>query len=92
MSSLQPPPQTFSSADGTIQGAMDGINNLFTIGVMVQRARVWRNGILQTQSIDVNIGVNSFQFLDTQPGTSQVPHPSYPQAGDILRLDGWVLP
>ena len=64
----------------TIFGVMDGVNRIFTWGVVLRRADVFRNGVLQTLNVDVCVGPTSMTFL---PG-------SEPQPGDILTMRGWV--
>lgn len=63
----------------TIMGACDGRNNLFTWGITLQRALVFRNGILQTLNVDVVNGPTAMVFL---PG-------AIPQPGDILTILGY---
>lgn len=76
-----PPPQQFSSADGTVQGAMDGLNSVFTLSVRLRRMRVFRNGILMTLGLDCVTGLSSIVFLAGQ----------IPQPGDIVTVSGYVL-
>ncbi len=88
----QPPPLRFTSADGTVMGKIDGINGTFTVGVRLQRVRVWRNGLFLTLNKDVVAGNGAVKFLDLGQGTPQIPHPNYPQPGDIIDISGWPLP
>jgi hypothetical protein len=77
----QPPPSMFTSTNGTIQGAIDGVNVDFILPAMLERARVWRNGIFQTLNWDVAASGNSIKFLLTPP-----------RQGDSLLVIGWILP
>lgn len=74
------PPQQFTTADGTIQGALDGVNATFTLGVTLRRAQIWRNGLLMTQNFDCIFGSRVIIFL---PG--QIPQP-----GDVIEVQGYV--
>ena len=74
------PPQTFSTFNGTIQGAVNGTNPLFTTGVELRRAQVWWNGVLKTLGSDCAFSGHSLQFLGT----------SIPQPGDVVTVQGWV--
>lgn len=76
---LQSPPQQLTSANGTIQGNIDGINNLFQWQVYYPLIQLWRNGVLQTQGIDYGAGTTALVFLPL----------SIPQPGDILTLEGF---
>lgn len=76
------PPVTISSCDGTLLGKIDGVNTLYSFGVALQRARVWRNGIYQTLGVDVLAGITTIQFNPRQT----------PQFGDIILVHGWPLP
>lgn len=87
-----PPPLNFSSADGTIQGLINGMNPIYTVGVQLQRTRVWRNGVFLSLNADVVAGGNVVRFLDKGIPTEQAPHPNYPQTGDIVLIQGWPLP
>lgn len=64
----------------TIFGACDGINNLFTWGVSLKQARVFRNGLYQTKNVDFAAGALALVFL---PG-------AIPQPGDIITMSGWA--
>lgn len=85
------PPMTFSSQTGTIFGAIDGLNGVYTVGMPLSRARVWRNGLAMTLNVDVVAGANVVKFLDKGTPSEQIPHPSYPQPGDVLLIEGWPL-
>jgi hypothetical protein len=74
----EPPAQMFSTANGSLQGVMDGVNTLFTMGVTLKRGRVWRNGVLQTHGTDVAVVGQAVVFL---PGAE-------PQPGDIITVFG----
>lgn len=83
------PPQYFASpsaafptylSPGPISGAIDGTNSVFITGVQIKRARVFRNGILQTQNLDCSVGSNSVVFLKN----------SLPQVGDSLLFQVWL--
>lgn len=63
----------------TIVGLCDGVNKLFTVGVMCARMKIFRNGILQTQGLDVATGSVAFVFTPA----------SIPQLGDYLVMFGW---
>lgn len=78
-SPLQPPPQQLSSADGTIQGGIDGRSAVFYWQVYFPQIQLWRNGVLQTNGVDYCAGPTSLKFL---PGAIPVP-------GDILTLLGY---
>ena len=72
-------PQQFTTGDGTIQGAVDGTNAVFLLGVTLRRATIWRNGILMTQNLDCVFGGRGILFL-----ASQIPQP-----GDIITVAGF---
>jgi hypothetical protein len=63
----------------TILGILDGINNLFTWQVAFPRVQIFRNGILQTQGVDVNAGTTAMVFTPS----------AIPQPGDALTLLGY---
>ena len=79
-SPFAPPPQIFSTADGTLQGLVNGINASFTVGCLLRQAFVWRNGILMTNGLDIALGGQSIEFLGSQ----------IPQVGDVIRVEGWI--
>lgn len=60
----------------TISGVCDGVNTTFTFQVAVQRGQVWRNGIIQTNGVDIAMGQTAIKFLPA----------SIPQAGDIITM------
>lgn len=76
------PPQVFSTADGSIQGLIDGINTVFTTGVYLKQAFVWKNGRAQTNGADVSVVGAYLVFL---PG-------AVPLQGDIITMAGYVGP
>ncbi len=63
----------------TITGGCDGRNNLFGWGCVLQRAQIFRNGLLQTINVDVVNGGLACVFL---PG-------SIPQVGDLITVLGY---
>lgn len=71
---IVPPPQQYSSANGSVQGAIDGVNAVFTLGVVVPRAMIFRNGVAMTLNTDCTHSGQTIVFL---PG--QIPQP-----GDII--------
>ncbi len=78
-SPLAPPPQQFTNlstpgSGPTIFGVCDGINALYTWGVVVPRIAVFKNGIGQTLGVDVVAGGTAMKFL---PG-------AIPQPGDTI--------
>jgi hypothetical protein len=77
---LSQPPVVFSTADGTIAGTLDGVNDVFTIAVPLKRARIFRNGQLMTLNVDAVHGGVAVKFLSNQ----------IPQAGDLLVIQGWA--
>jgi hypothetical protein len=76
---LQPPPQQLTTIDGTIQGAIDGVNQLFVWQVWFPLVNVFRNGNLQTQGTDYGSGPTALVFYQN----------SIPQPGDILTIEGY---
>jgi hypothetical protein len=76
---LDSPPQHFQSSDGSIQGAINGTNALFTTGVRFRRIWVYRNGKLQTLNADYVAGGQSFEFIN-----------QVPQTGDTISALVWV--
>jgi hypothetical protein len=75
-----PPPQQFSSTDGTIQGSIDGTNTVFTVGAPLRRARVSKNGVLMTLNEDCYFAGRSTTFSGAQ----------IPQPGDALLIEGYI--
>lgn len=73
-------PQQFTTADGTLQGSVNGTNQFFTTGVVLVRRRVFWNGVAMTEGVDCVTGPRSVSFLGTQ----------IPQAGDIITVQGYV--
>lgn len=76
---LQPPPQQLSTADGTIQGVIDGVNSVLVWSVYLPRVDVFRNGICLTQGVDYGAGPTAVAFF---PG-------AIPQPGDIITIKGY---
>ncbi len=76
---LQPPPQQLTSADGTIQGNIDGVNSVFQWQIAFPLIQLYRNGVRQTQGFDYGAGPTAVAFM---PGAIPVP-------GDILTLEGY---
>lgn len=68
------PPQQYSSANGSVKGVIDGTNAVFTLGVVVPRAMIFRNGVAMTLNTDCTFSGQTIVFL---PG-------HIPQAGDII--------
>lgn len=76
---LQSPPQQLTSADGTIQGNIDGVNSVFQWQIVFPLIQLYRNGVRLTQGVDYGAGTTAVAFL---PG-------AIPVAGDILTLEGY---
>ena len=62
-----------TTADGSIQGVLDGVNKLFTTGIVLKTADVYRNGQKLAANYDVATGGQAIQFLLLAP-----------QPGDII--------
>jgi ABC-type cobalt transport system substrate-binding protein len=77
---LAPPPQQFSSEDGSLQGVIDGVNAAFLISAFLTRARVYRNGVMMTLNVDCVAGGRSILFLRGQ----------IPQPGDVVTVQGYM--
>jgi hypothetical protein len=75
-----PPPQQFSTNDGSIQGAVDGVNTTFLISAALTRARVFRNGVLMTLNYDCAAGGRAIVFMAGQ----------IPQPGDVITVEGYL--
>lgn len=75
-----PPPQQFTTADGTIQGTIDGTNPTFTVGAYCRRVKVYKNGIIMSLNVDVAFGGTGLVFLNNQQ----------PQPGDVVTMEGWI--
>jgi hypothetical protein len=73
---------SFSSADGTVQGTIDGSNAIFIIGVALKRASIYRNQGRMALNIDVSFGGQFIQFYGLQ----------IPQPGDVIVVEGWPAP
>lgn len=73
-------PAQFSSALGTITGAIDGSNTQFFLPYPVSTASVYRNGDRLTSGTDYTFGANLITFAALQ----------IPTAGDIITVDGWL--
>jgi hypothetical protein len=76
-----PAPMQFFSDDGTVQGAIDGVNRAFRIAVPLHRAQVFRNGVLQTLNFDCSFSGTGLLFAKS----------SVPIKGDRVSIVGWVL-
>lgn len=63
----------------TITGVCDGTNPIFVWQCTVPRITVFKNGILQTEGVDVAVGTTAMKFL---PGA--IPHP-----GDLITFSGY---
>ena len=72
-------PLQFSSANGTIVGAIDGANATFWLTLGVLSFSLFRNGILQSLNIDYTALGNQFTFVAG----------NLPQPGDILTAEGY---
>lgn len=72
-------PVQFSSANGTIVGAIDGVNAVFWLTLGVLSLSLFRNGVLQTANSDYTSINNQITFLA----------PSIPQPGDILTAEAF---
>jgi hypothetical protein len=81
-SPIPPPPQAFSNQgpNPTIFGVLDGVNPAFYTGVVIQRARVYRNGQLQTLNVDCCFYGTTVVFIGSQ----------IPQPGDQILIEGWI--
>lgn len=83
----QPPPSNWNTADGSLQGAVDGVNTVYTTGVQLQRARVWLNGVFLTLNVDVVASGPVVRFLKFVPQPAHLGAPA-----DIVKVQGWVQP
>jgi len=72
-------PQYFSTADGSLQGALDGVNTVFTTGVVLKQAMVHRNGLGLTYGVDYG-AVGAFIVF---------PPDGVPQPGDTIEVEGF---
>lgn len=63
----------------TIFGAADGVNRTFTWGVVLSKVSIWRNGLLQTNNVDVGVGATAMVFM---PGVELAP-------GDLITMQGY---
>jgi hypothetical protein len=63
----------------TIAGVTDGVNSLFSIGVSCSRLSIYRNGILQTNGVQVANGQTGIVFLAGY----------LPQPGDLITCLGY---
>lgn len=70
---ISPPPMQLTTADGSIQGLLDGINRTFTTGIALKTADVYLNGQKLAANYDVATGGQAIQFLVLAP-----------QPGDIV--------
>lgn len=78
---LVPPPMQFTTANGSLQGAVDGVNDTFATSVNLSRMQVARNGVSQTLNVDVAAPWG--QYVKFLPG-------SIPQQGDLITVSGWT--
>ncbi len=78
-SPLQSTPQQLSTADGTIQGNIDGRNNVLFWQVFFPYFQAFRNGVLLTCGVDYGAGQTAIAFF---PG-------AVPQVGDIVTILGY---
>jgi hypothetical protein len=83
---ISPPPQVFTTANGTLQGLIDGVNALYTAGVVLKQATAFRNGQELTLNFDVCIGGQAVQILRPE----QILQPGPPP--DILTVLGYPAP
>jgi hypothetical protein len=74
-------PIQFSSQNGTIVGAINGINRVFYISIGVKSAIVYWNGVLQTENLDYTRINNQITFIGTYA----------PQTGDVVTAEGYPL-
>ncbi len=63
----------------TIFGICDGRNPQFVWGVQVGRARIFRNGVLQTVGVDCAVGPTKVVFFPA----------AVPQPGDLISVEGF---
>lgn len=73
-------PAQFSSALGTITGAIDGVNATFYLSYPVATANIYRSGVLMTNGVDVTFGSNQIVFV-----AGQIPQPT-----DNITAEGWL--
>lgn len=66
-----------------IQGDIDGVNRVFTLGVMCKKISVARGGIYLAQNYDYYTGPWS--------GTVVFSVQQTPQIGDVLQFIGWPV-
>lgn len=76
---LQPPPQQLTTANGTIQGSLDGVNSLFQWQIYFPLIQVYRNGVRLTNGVDYGAGSTAIAFLAG----------AVPVAGDIITIEGY---
>lgn len=79
---LVPPPQQFSTRDGSLVGAVDGVNSTFSTSTLFGRAQVAVNGVMQTLNVDCCAPSGSC-FIKFLPG-------HYPQPGDVVTCEIWA--
>ena len=81
-SPIPPPPQPFTNvgADPNVFGLLDGVNTVFTTGVVVQRMRVYLNGQLMALTLDCSCYGDTVVFAANR----------VPQPGDTLLFLGWL--
>lgn len=74
-------PQQFSTSDGSIQGIIDGLNANFSMGVVLHKAEVFRNGQELTLNVDCTASNRFLVFYGSH----------IPQPGDIITVLGYPL-
>lgn len=81
---IVPPPQQFASdtTPATIYGVIDGTNAVFSTGVVLRRAQIWKNGKLMTLNVGCAFGAPT-QYVLFLAG-------HIPQPGDTLLIYGWI--
>jgi hypothetical protein len=72
-------PIQFSTSNGTIVGALDGVNRVFYLVIGVTSAIVYWNGVLQTQNLDYTRVNNQITFIGANG----------PQAGDVITAEAY---
>jgi hypothetical protein len=78
---LVPPPMQFTTANGSLQGTVDGVNDTFATSVNLSRMQVSVNGVAQTLNVDCCAPWG--QFVKFLPG-------AIPQKGSIITVEGWT--
>ena len=73
-------PVEYSTATGTLTGAVDGSNTVFLLPTPVNSLRVYRNGVRLTMNLDYTGGANQITLAASQ----------IPRAGDVITADGSI--